>query len=92
MDGLTLEVCDDLWYEPASIVHQRRALSARQTLRVANLLEWKKNSQRAQQAVQQPRQQQVEASGQQQQQPKVSKTTTTEMKILQSKMTSLETV
>ena len=90
MDGLTLEVCDDLWYEPASIVHQRRALSARQTLRVANLLEWKKNSQRAQQALLQPRQQQVEASGQQQ--PKVSKTTTTEMKILQSKMTSLETV
>ena len=99
LDGLTLEVCDDLWYEPASIVHQRRALSTRQTLRVANLLEWKKNSQRLQQAVQlqqqsqQQRQQQVVASEQnQQQQPKVSKTTTAEMKILQSKMTSLETV
>ena len=36
LDGFTLDLCDDLWFEPASIIHQRRKLSTRKTLRVVN--------------------------------------------------------
>lgn len=45
LDGLTLELCDDLWFAPASAMQQRQALSQTHFLRVANLLDWKRTQQ-----------------------------------------------
>jgi hypothetical protein len=45
LDGLTLELCDDLWFAPASVMQQRKSLSQTHFLRVASLLEWKRTQQ-----------------------------------------------
>jgi hypothetical protein len=44
-DGLTLELCDDLWFAPATVMQQRKSLSQTHFLRVASLLEWKRAQQ-----------------------------------------------
>ena len=42
LDDSTLELCDDLWWKPASPMRQRRPLRGRHFQRIINLLEWKR--------------------------------------------------